>query len=143
MDEKEFDFQKELEKLTNQSKDIANASLSTQEKLLDSLSGMMDKHSDLIREYVYYVASDVIDSYAKLEMQRKECIDKYIEFYAIMFKDDKNFDISKPMKSLMEKQQEDIAKWKNEVAPLIEFKKVDDKTSDEKANEVLESLMNV
>ena len=115
MDEKEFDFQKELEKLTNQSKDIANASLSTQQKLLDSLSGMMDKHSDLIREYVYYVASDVIDSYA----------------------------ISKPMKSLMEKQQEDIAKWKNEVAPLIEFKKVDDKTSDEKANEVLESLMNV
>lgn len=138
-----IDFEKELEKITNQSKDIANASLNTQKQMMDSLVGMMEKYSDTIQEYIYYVASDVIDSYAKLELQRKECVDKYINFYAIMFQDEKEFDISKPIKSLMEKQQEDIAKYQSEVAPLIELKKIDDNTSDEKANEVLESFMNL
>ena len=137
------EFVKEFETIKNETLDVANASLSTQKHMMDSLNVMIAKYGDTVQEYMHYVASDVIDSYAKLELQRKECIDKYINFYAILFQDGNECDISKPIKSLMEKQQEDIAKWQNEVAPLIELKKIDDETSDEKANEVLESFKNL
>jgi len=139
----EFNIDDELEKIREQTFDVANASLNTHKKMIDSFNGMVDEYTGVLQEYIQYVASDIIDSYSKLEIQRKECIDKYINFYEIVFKDGNEVDIIKPMKSLMEKQQEDIARWQSEVAPLLELKKFSDETSNEKANEVLELFKNL
>ena len=143
MNETEFNIDDELEKVRKQTIDVANASLNTHKQVIDNFNGMIDEYTDVLQEYIKYVASDIIDSYSKLETQRKECIDKYIKFYEIVFKDGNEVDIIKPIKSLMEKQQEDIARWQNEIAPLLELEKFNDETSDEKANEVLESFKNL
>ena len=141
MDENEL--VNELGKLKDLQNNATNITIKTTKELVDTLNTMIEKHSDVIHEFINYIASDIIDSYSKLEMQRKECIDKYLGLYEIVFQEDSEFEISKPMKSLMEKQQEDIARWQQEVAPLIELKKINENTSDEKANEVLELFKNI
>lgn len=133
----------ELGKLKDLQNDATIMTIKTTKELVDSLNEMIGKYGVAIQEFMNYVASDIIDSYSKLEMQRKECIDKYLRLYEIVFQEDSEFEISKPMKSLMEKQQEDIARWQQEVAPLIELKKIDENTSDEKTNEVLELFKNI
>ena len=112
---------------------------------MDNYLNLVEKHGDIIVEYCSYVASDVIDSYNKLMELRKECIDKYINFYTLMFKDEKEMDISKPMKSLLEKKHNDIDAWQKEIAPLHDVLEISkrDSTSDERANEILESLMEI
>ena len=112
----------ELGKLKDLQNDATIMTIKTTKELVDSLNEMIGKYGVAIQEFMNYVASDIIDSYSKLEMQRKECIDKYLRLYEIVFQEDSEFEISKPMKSLMEKQQEDIARWQQEVAPLIELK---------------------
>ena len=107
-------------------------------KYLEIIEKCYDENSDL----VFYIMEDVIDSYSKLMQQRKECVDKYLKFYSLS-KIEKDIDVSKPIKSLLEKQQEDIERWQQEIAPLLELTKMNENTSDEKANEVLDMFKNL
>lgn len=127
-------------KATNE---ISNRYLELNQKTMQNYHDLVDKYADLVVEYSNFVASDIVDSYNKMIELRKECIDKYINFYSMMFKDEKDVDLSKPIKSLLLKQQEDVEKWQKEIAPLLELKNIDDNTSDEKANEILESFKNI
>ena len=127
-------------KATNE---ISNRYLELNQKTMQNYHDLVEKYADLVVEYSNFVASDIVDSYNKMIELRKECIDKYINFYSMMFKDEKDVDLSKPIKSLLLKQQEDVEKWQKEIAPLLELKNIDDNTSDEKANEILESFKNI
>lgn len=123
--------------------DIANGYMELTHKTMKNHLEFVDKYGDLVVEYLNFVSSDVVDTYNKMIELRKESIDKYINFYSLLFQDEKNVDISKPIKSLLLKQQEDIERWQNEIAPLLELKNINENTSDEKANEVLEMLKNI
>ena len=123
--------------------EIANGYKELTNETMKNYFNMVEKYGDLMVEYSNFVASDIIDSYNKMIELRKECIEKYLNFYSLLFKDERNVDISKPIQSLLLKQQEDIGKWQNEIAPLLELKNINENTSDEKANEVLESFKNI
>lgn len=127
-------------KATNE---IVGGYIELNQKTMQNYLNMVEKYGDLVVEYSNYIASDIVDSYNKMIELRKECIDKYINFYSMIFQDEKNVDISKPIKSLLLKQQEDVEKWQKEIAPLLELKNIDENISDEKANEILESLKNI
>lgn len=124
-------------------KEITNEYKELNQKTMKNYLDLVEKYGDLMVEYSNFVASDIVDSYNKMIELRKECIDKYINFYSMLFKDEKNVDLSQPIKSLLLKQQEDIEKWQKEIAPLLELKNIDENTSDEKANEILESFKNI
>lgn len=123
--------------------EIANGYKELTNETMKNYFNMVEKYGDLMVEYYNFVASDIIDSYNKMIELRKESIEKYLNFYSLLFKDERNVDISKPIQSLLLKQQEDIVKWQNEIAPLLELKNINENTSDEKANEVLELFKNI
>lgn len=143
--ENEKQIESDLETLLNQSKNLSSQLTKTTVDMFNSLDRIVEKDNAYIRRLLLVIISDVIDSYDKLIAQRKECVDKYLEFQSLMFQDDNEFDLSKPTKSLMEKQHNDIDAWQHEIAPLKELIKIvnDDPTSDEKANEIVENLMNI
>lgn len=143
--ENEKKFESEMENLLNQSKNLSSQLTKSTLDMFNSFDKIVEKDNAYIRKLLLIIMSDVVDSYDKLIAQRKECIDKYVGIYSLLFQDDKEIDLSKPVKSLMEKQHNDIDAWQKEIAPLIELKKcgLDESTSDEKANEIIASLMNV
>ena len=106
------------------SEEIANGYKELTNETMKNYLNMVEKYGDLMVEYSNFVASDIVDSYNKMIELRKECIDKYINFYSMIFKDEKNVDLSQPIKSLLLKQQEDVARWEKEIAPLLELKNI-------------------
>ena len=137
------EMEKELVNAKQQTIDMANTSIETQKQMMETLNALLDKYADESREYMRYVVSDVIDSYNKLILLRKETIDKYIKLNGILFQDHKEFDVSIPTKSLMEKKYNDISNWQDEIKPLKLLMQLDENTSDEKADEVLDMLRNI
>lgn len=133
----------ELDKSKQETIDMAQSSIDSHMKLIETMNNLLLEHGDVIRDYTHYVASDVLDTYDKLVMLRTECIEKYINFFALVFQDNKEFDVSIPTKSLTEKKYADLIAWQDEIKPLKELLKVDENTSDEKADEVLENLKNI
>ena len=133
----------ELDKSKQQTIDTIESSINSHKKLLDLLEKVMDDQSEILREYTHYMASDIIETYNKLMMLRTECIEKYINFYATLFQDHKEFDVSIPTKSLTNKKYTDLIAWQDELRPLKEFMELDENTSDEKADEILEKLKNI
>ena len=134
---------KELEKAKEQTIDIAQTSIDTQKEIMQDYMKMVDKYADASRDYMEYVASDVLATYDKLIMLRTECIDKYINFLAMLFQDNKEFDVSIPTKRLMDKKYGDITAWQDELKPLKELLKFDENTTDKQADELLEVLKNI
>lgn len=137
------EFERKIEQLQEQAIDMANDSIESQKQFVESYNKLILEYGDVLEDYMSYITSDIIDSYNKLIQLRKETIDKYIGLYTKLFKKDAEFDISKPMKSLLEKQQEDIVKWQKEIEPILELTKCDEKTSDERANEIMDMLRNI
>ena len=111
---------------------------------LQDMYDLTEKFTNESIQLMIIILDDIIDSYDKLIQQRKQCIDKDIKLISFVFKDE--IDISKPMKSLIEKQHNDIAEFEKEVAPFKELKEQllsDEIPSDEKADELLESFKNI
>lgn len=112
-------------------------------QIMEQYIDLIDEHANVIIEYISFVSSDIVESYKKMIELRKECIDKYINFYSLLFRKEQDIDISKPIKSLLKNQQEDIERWNQELMPLLELAKINENTSDEKANEVLDMFKNI
>lgn len=146
MENQQDDIVKALEMAKDQVNQMTDVSIDTNNKLMDEIKKLVLKYGDAVEEFGEYIAEDILDSYEKLIQQRKECVDKYIKFYSLILQDGGEFDISKPIKSLMEKQQADIDAWEQEMIPLLELRKMRKEyeiPTDEKANEVLALFKNI
>lgn len=146
MENQQDDIVKALEMAKYQVNQMTDVSIDTNNKLMDEIKKLVLKYGDAVEEFGEYIAEDILDSYEKLIQQRKECVDKYIKFYSLILQDGGEFDISKPIKSLMEKQQADIDAWEQEMIPLLELRKMRKEyeiPTDEKANEVLALFKNI
>lgn len=146
MENQQDDILKALEMAKDQVNQMTDVSIDTNNKLMDEIKKLVLKYGDSVEEFGEYIAEDILDSYEKLIQQRKECVDKYIKFYSLILQDGGEFDISKPIKSLMEKQQADIDAWEQEMIPLLELRKMRKEyeiPTDEKANEVLALFKNI
>lgn len=146
MENQQDDIVKALEMAKDQVNQMTDVSIDTNNKLMDEIKKLVLKYGDAVEEFGEYIAEDILDSYEKLIQQRKECVDKYIKFYSLILQDGGEFDISKPIKSLMEKQQADIDAWEQEIIPLLELRKMRKEyeiPTDEKANEVLALFKNI
>jgi len=146
MENQQDDIVKALEMAKDQVNQMTDVSIDTNNKLMDEIKKLVLKYGDAVEEFGEYIAEDILDSYEKLIQQRKECVDKYIKFYSLILQDGGEFDISKPIKSLMEKQQADIDAWEQEMIPLLELRKMRKEyeiPTDEKANEVLTLFKNI
>ena len=111
---------------------------------IKSLDKLMDKHANDLKQLMQVIIEDIIDSYDLLIQQREQSIDKYIKVISLFLQDE--CDLSKPIQSLVEKKVNDVAKLKQEVAPLKEFKDVmlsDEFPSESDANKILEILKNI
>lgn len=146
MENQQDDIVKAIEMAKDQVNQMTDVSIDTNNKLMDEIKKLVLKYGDAVEEFGEYIAEDILDSYEKLIQQRKECVDKYIKFYSLILQDGGEFDISKPIKSLMEKQQADIDAWEQEMIPLLELRKMRKEyeiPTDEKANEVLTLFKNI
>ena len=146
MENQQDDIVKALEMAKDQVNQMTDVSIDTNNKLMDEIKKLVLKYGDAVEEFGEYIAEDILDSYEKLIQQRKECVDKYIKFYSLILQDGGEFDISKPIKSLMEKQQADIDAWEQEMIPLLELRKMRKEyeiPTDEKANGVLTLFKNI
>lgn len=146
MENQQDDIVKALEMAKDQVNQMTDVSIDTNNKLMDEIKKLVLKYGDAVEEFGEYIAEDILDSYEKLIQQRKECVDKYIKFYSLILQDGGEFDISKPIKSLMEKQQANIDAWEQEMIPLLELRKMRKEyeiPTDEKANEVLALFKNI
>ena len=146
MENQQDDIVKALEMAKDQVNQMTDVSIDTNNKLMDEIKKLVLKYGDAVEEFGEYIAEDILYSYEKLIHQRKECVDKYIKFYSLILQDGGEFDISKPIKSLMEKQQADIDAWEQEMIPLLELRKMRKEyeiPTDEKANEVLTLFKNI
>lgn len=113
-------------------------------EFVDSMDRLMDKHSKELQELLKIIIEDMIESYDVLIQQRKACINKQIRFISFMLHEE--MDISKPIKSLVEKQHEDIDKLEQEIAPIIKFKEImlsENKPTDKETDEILDMLKNM
>ena len=146
MENQQDDIVKALEMAKDQVNQMTDVSIDTNNKLMDEIKKLVLKYGDAVEEFGEYIAEDILDSYEKLIQQRKECVDKYIKFYSLILQDGGEFDISKPIKSLMEKQQADIDAWEQEMIPLLELRKMRKEyeiPTDEKADGVLTLFKNI
>lgn len=146
MENQQDDIVKALEMAKDQVNQMTDVSIDTNNKLMDEIKKLVLKYGDAVEEFGEYIAEDILDSYEKLIQQRKECVDKYIKFYSLILQDGGEFDISKPIKSLMEKQQANIDAWEQEMIPLLELRKMRKEyeiPTDEKANGVLALFKNI
>ena len=146
MENQQEDIVKKLEMVKDQVNLMTDVSIDSNNKLMNEIEKLVLKYGNAVEEFGDYIATDVLDSYEKLIQQRKECIDKYIKFYSVILQDGNEFDISKPIQSLMEKQQKNIDAWQQEMIPLIELMKMRkeyDIPTDEKANEVIALFKNI
>lgn len=146
MENQQDDIVKAIEMAKDQVNQMTDVSIDTNNRLMDEIKKLVLKYGDAVEEFGEYIAEDILDSYEKLIQQRKECVDKYIKFYSLILQDGGEFDISKPIKSLMEKQQANIDAWEQEMIPLLELRKMRKEyeiPTDEKANEVLALFKNI
>ena len=146
MENQQDDIVKAIEMAKDQVNQMTDVSIDTNNRLMDEIKKLVLKYGDAVEEFGEYIAEDILDSYEKLIQQRKECVDKYIKFYSLILQDGGEFDISKPIKSLMEKQQANIDAWEQEMIPLLELRKMRKEyeiPTDEKANGVLTLFKNI
>lgn len=146
MENQQEDIMKKLEIVKDQVNMENDILVDLNDQFVQSLKDIVMKYGNVVEDFGEYIASDILDSYEKLIQQRKECIDKYIKFYSLILQDGGEFDISNPIKSLMEKQQSNIDEWQQEMIPLIELRKMRKKYDippDEKANDVIELFKNM
>ena len=87
---------------------------------IQDMYDLTEKYTNESIQLMVIILDDIIDSYDKLIQIRTQCIDKDIKVISFLFKDE--IDISKPMKSLIEKQHNDIAAFEKEVAPFKELR---------------------
>ena len=98
--------------------------------LNDGLVRMKLNEAKIERTLFDYVTKDILDSYDKLIAQRKECVEKYINYYKIFLGNDEDIDIVELYKSISYKQEQEIKYWNKEIKPIKEIKKESDSFSD-------------
>lgn len=111
---------------------------------IDGMQRISEQHSKDLKQLLDIVFSDFFNSYDKLIEQRKECIDLYIKIISFLLQDER--DISKPIKSLMEKQHGDVAKFEKEIIPIKEFQDLlfgADDPSDDELQRTIEKIQNI
>lgn len=111
---------------------------------IDGMEKIGEQHSKDLKQLLDIILSDFYNSYDKLIEQRKECIDLYIKIISFLLQDER--DIGKPIKSLMEKQHDDVAKFEKEIIPIKEFQDLlfgADDPSDDDFQKVVEKIKNL
>ena len=114
------------------------------DEFADSLYRIGEQHSKDLKQLLDIILSDFYSSYDKLIEQRKECIDLYIKIISFLLQDER--DIGKPIKSLMEKQHDDVAKFEKEIIPIKEFQDLlfgADDPSDDELQKVIDEIQNI
>ena len=92
-----------------------------EKELITDFFEIIDKHVEHEREIIQILIQEYIKAYETLIAQRKATINNLINIIAILFKDEKDSDVTKPTKSLMEKQQQDVDKYQQEMQLLVEL----------------------
>lgn len=96
----------------------------------DDLVEMKLKEAKIERTLLNYVTKDIVDSYNKLFAQRKECVEKFIEYYKIFFSDNEDMDILQIYKDITYKQDKEIEYWNLEIEQIKNIKSQSDKFTD-------------
>ena len=108
--------------------------------LNDGLIRMKLNEAKIERTLLDYVTKDIVDSYDKLIAQRKECVDKFINYYKIFLGNDADVDIVEIYKSISYKQEQEIKYWNKEIKPIKDIKKESDNFSDADYEQELRSV---
>lgn len=109
--------------------------------LNDGLVKMKLNEAKIERTLLDYVTKDIVDSYDKLIAQRKECVDKFINYYKIFLGNDEDIDIVEIYKSISYKQEQEIKYWNKEIKPIKDMKKESDNFSDAEYEKEIRSFI--
>ena len=96
----------------------------------DDLVAFKLKEFKLEKKLINYVTKDIVDSYNKLFAQRKECVEKFIEYYKIFLSDKEDIDILQIYKDITYKQDKEIEYWNLEIKQIKNIKSESDKFTD-------------
>lgn len=96
----------------------------------DDLVEFKLKEFKLEKKLINYITKDIVDSYNKLFAQRKECVEKFMEYYKIFFSDNEDMDILQIYKDITYKQDKEIEYWNLEIKQIKDIKSKSDKFTD-------------
>ena len=96
----------------------------------DDLVAFKLKEFKLEKKLINYVTKDIVDSYNKLFAQRKECVEKFMEYYKIFLSDKEDIDILQIYKDITYKQDKEIEYWNLEIKQIKDIKNKSDKFTD-------------
>ena len=126
------EFEKELQEISKQHR----------KEHQDALVRLKLKQGKIEKDFLEYVASDIIDSYNKLMEQRSVCIDKFTKFFALFEDAKEDVGIDELYKHLFHTKEVEFDIWKAEMKYFVELKKSSENYSEKEYEKEIRACFN-